>query len=143
MGHCTQNWTLNQFMKGLNKKYNTDKLEVINQSTSKKIINFNNKKKIILFVGRLNISKGYDLFGKAITSVLNNNPEWKAIVIGDEPRENHFFEHKNLKILGFQKNNTVTKWYIKSDISVVCSRWDEPFGRTALEASSAGCAVCL
>ena len=137
------NWTLNKFMKGLNKKYNTDKLEVINQSTSKKIINFKNKKKIILFVGRLNSSKGYDLFGKAIISVLNNNPDWKAIVIGDEPRENHIFEHKNLKILGFQKYNVVTKWFVKSDISVVCSRWDEPFGRTALEASSAGCAVII
>ena len=136
-------WTLNQFMKGLNKKYNTDKLEVINQSTSKKIINFKNKKKIILFVGRLNASKGYDLFGKAIIAVLNNNPDWKAIVIGDEPRENHIFEHKNLKILGFQKYNVVTKWFVKSDISVVCSRWDEPFGRTALEASSAGCAVII
>ena len=137
------NWTLKKFMKGLNKKYNTDKLEVINQSTSKKIINFKNKKKIILFVGRLNASKGYDLFGKAIISVLNNNPDWKAIVIGDEPRENHIFEHKNLKILGFQKYNVVTKWFVDSDISVVCSRWDEPFGRTALEASSAGCAVII
>ena len=137
------NWTLNKFMKGLNKKYNSNKLEVINQSTSKKIINFKNKKKIILFVGRLNASKGYDLFGKAIIGVLNNNPYWKAIVIGDEPRENHIFEHKNLKILGFQKYNAVTKWFIKSDISVVCSRWDEPFGRTALEASSAGCAVII
>lgn len=137
------NWTLNKFMKGLNKKYNTNKLEVINQSTSKKIINFKNKKKIILFVGRLNTSKGYDLFGNAIKSVLNNNPDWKAIVIGDEPRENHIFEHKNLKILGFQKYNVVTKWFVKSDISVVCSRWDEPFGRTALEASSAGCAVII
>ena len=137
------NWTLKKFTKGLKKKYNTDKLEVINQSTSKKKINFKNKKKIILFVGRLNVSKGYDLFGKAIISVLNNNPDWKAIVIGDEPRENHVFEHKNMKILGFQKYNVVTKWFVKSDISVVCSRWDEPFGRTALEASSAGCAVII
>ncbi len=137
------NWTLKKFTKGLNEKYNTDKLEVINQSTSKKIINFKNKKKIILFVGRLNASKGYDLFGKAIISLLNKYPDWKAIVIGDEPRENHIFEHKNLKILGFQKYNVVTKWFVKSDISVVCSRWDEPFGRTALEASSAGCAVII
>ena len=136
-------WTLKKFTKGLNKKYNTDKLEVINQSTSKKIINFKNKKKIILFVGRLNASKGYDLFGKAIIGVLNNNPDWKAIVIGDEPREKYIFEHKNLKNLGFQKYNVVTKWFVKSDISVVCSRWDEPFGRTALEASSAGCAVII
>ena len=48
-----------------------------------------------------------------------------------------------MKILGFQKYNAVTKWFVKSDISVVCSRWDEPFGRTALEASSAGCAVII
>ena len=48
-----------------------------------------------------------------------------------------------MKNLGFQKNNTVTKWFVKSDISVVCSRWNEPFGRTALEASSAGCAVII
>ena len=137
------NWTLKQFTKGLNKKYITNKLEVINQSTSKKIINFKKKKKIILFVGRLNISKGYDLFGEAVISILNTYPNWKAIVIGDEPRENHVFKHKNLKILGFQKNDIVTKWFIKSDISVVCPRKSEPFGRTALEASSAGCAVII
>ena len=137
------NWTLNQFTKGLNKKYITNKLEVINQSTSKKIINFKNKKKIILFVGRLNISKGYDIFGEAIISILNNYPDWNAIVIGDEPREKHVFKHRNLKILGFQKNNIVTKWFIKSDISVVCPRKSEPFGRTALEASSAGCALII
>ena len=137
------NWTLKQFTKGLNKKYITNKLEVISQSTSKKIINFKNKKKIVLFVGRLNISKGYDIFGEAIINVLNNYPDWNAIVIGDEPREKHVFKHRNLKILGFQKNNIVTKWFIKSDISVVCPRKSEPFGRTALEASSAGCALII
>ena len=137
------NWTLKQFTKGLNKKYITNKLEVISQSTSKKIINYKNKKKIVLFVGRLNISKGYDIFGEAIISVLNNYPDWNAIVIGDEPREKHVFKHRNLKILGFQKNNIVTKWFIKSDISVVCPRKSEPFGRTALEASSAGCALII
>ena len=137
------NWTLNQFTKGLNKKYITNKLEVINQSTSKKIVNFKDKKKIILFVGRLNISKGYDIFGEAIINILNDYPDWNAIVIGDEPREKHVFKHKNLKILGFQKNDMVTKYFIKSDISVVCPRKSEPFGRTALEASSAGCALII
>ena len=33
--------------------------------------------------------------------------------------------------------------YKKSSIAVVCSRWDEPFGRTSLEASSSGCAVII
>ena len=45
--------------------------------------------------------------------------------------------------MGFQKNNVVTSWFKKSDISVACSRINEPFGRTALEASSAGCAVII
>jgi len=91
----------------------------------------------------LNKSKGYDIFGKAVINVLNKFHDWKAIVIGDEPREQLIFKHKNLKILGFQKYNIVSNWFIKSNISVVCSRWQEPFGRTALEASSAGCAVII
>lgn len=136
-------WTLNKFRSGLPRKYYTNKLEVINPSTTKKRINFKNKKKIIIFVGRLNRSKGYDIFGKSIINVLNKHPEWTGIVIGDEPREKHIFEHNKLKILGFQKHNIVSKWFEKSDISVVCSRWNEPFGRTALEASSAGCAVIV
>jgi len=136
-------WTLKKFKENLSKKYITNKLEIINQSTSKKIINFKNKRKIILFVGRLNRSKGYDIFGEAIINILNSFPKWKAVVIGDEPREKHIFEHKNLKILGFQKYKNVAKMFIKSDISVVCPRWHEPFGRTALEASSAGCAVII
>ena len=138
------NWTKNQFLKGINKSFIKNKqLEVISHSTNKKSISFKNKKKIILFVGRLNKSKGYDIFGNSITNVLNKFPNWIAIVIGDEPREKHIFKHKNLKILGFQKHNVVSKYFKASDISVVCSRWNEPFGRTALEASSCGCAVII
>lgn len=136
-------WTLNKFKSDLDKKYYTKKLKVINPTTTKKKVNFKNKKKIIIFVGRLNKSKGYDIFGNAIIKILNKFPEWNAIVIGDEPRENHIFEHKRLKLLGFKKHNIVSEWFKKSDIAVMCSRWEEPFGRTALEASSAGCAVII
>ena len=31
----------------------------------------------------------------------------------------------------------------KTSIAVACSRWDEPLGRTSLEASSKGCAVII
>ena len=31
----------------------------------------------------------------------------------------------------------------KSEIAVIPSRWEEPFGRTALEASSRGCATII
>ena len=53
-----------------------------------------------------------------------------------------FFNHKNLKNYGFLKHKEVLK-FIKTSIAVVCSRWEEPFGRTSLEASSSGCAVVI
>ena len=137
-------WVRKRFFNGINiKNLSKKKFTIIQHSTSLKKINFNKKQKIILFVGRLNKSKGYDVFGRSIIKLLDKFPSWKSIVIGDEPREKLIFQHKNYKILGFQKNNIVTNWFKKSDICVVCSRWDEPFGRTALEASSCGCAVII
>ena len=136
-------WLKNKFFTGINKKDYNKKYIVIPHSTDKKVINFKKKENLIIFVGRLNKSKGYDIFGKAIENILKKYPNWKGIVIGDEPREAYDFKHKNLKILGFKKHHQVIKWFKKSEISVVCSRWEEPFGRTALEASSAGCAVII
>ena len=68
---------------------------------------------------------------------------WSAYVIGDEPRDKLEFSHPRLNKLGFKEHNHVINVYKKTSIAVVCSRWNEPFGRTALEASSAGCAVII
>ena len=136
-------WSRNQFKKGLKMNDFKNKLKVIYQSTNKKKIDFKNKKNIIIFVGRLNSSKGYDLFGNAVLNILNKYPKWSAIIIGDEPREKIIFNHKRFKVLGFKNNNIVTQWFKKAQISVTCSRINEPFGRTALEASSTGCAVII
>ena len=53
------------------------------------------------------------------------------------------FYHKNLNLMGFQTHNTVLKILKKTSIAVACSRWNEPLGRTSLEASSNGCAVII
>ncbi len=137
-------WTKKRFINKLNKFYHKlEKLEVIPQSTNKVKVNIKNKKKIICFIGKLNTAKGYDLFGKAIIKILNKYPDWKSIVIGDEPREKLHFKHKNLHELGFQKHSKVLETFNKSSIAVACSRWEEPFGRTSLEASSRGCATII
>ena len=137
-------WTKEQFIKGLDNFYSgSSKLEVINQSTNKPKIDFTKKKKIITFVGKLNSAKGYDLFGGAILKVLRKHKDWSSIVIGDEPREKLIFKHKNLDLLGFQPHRKVLKILEKTSIAVACSRWQEPFGRTSLEASSRGCAVII
>ena len=119
------------------------KTSICYQSTSKVKIDFSKKKKIISFIGKLNKAKGYDLFGHAINKILNKYPDWKSIVIGDEPREKILFKHKNLKIVGFASHEYVLKTLESVSVSVVCSRWDEPFGRTSLEAASRGSAVII
>ena len=61
----------------------------------------------------------------------------------DEKREKIYLKHKNAKILGFKKHKEVINIFKKTSITVACSRWDEPFGRTSLEASANGCAVII
>ena len=137
-------WSKKQFLKDLKSFYHkSDKLEVIHQSINKTKVDLNKKEKLITFVGKLNIAKGYDLFGGAIIKILNKHKDWKANAIGDEPREKLLFKHKNLNLLGFQKHSEVLNIFKKTSIAIACSRWDEPFGRTSLEASSRGCAVII
>ena len=137
-------WSKKQFLKKLDRFYHkSEKLEVIHQSINKEDININKKEKLITFVGKLNSAKGYDLFGKSILMILDKHKDWKSIVIGDEPREKLVFKHKNLKVLGFQNHSKVLSIFKKTSIAVACSRWEEPFGRTSLEASSRGCAVIV
>ena len=48
-----------------------------------------------------------------------------------------------MQILGFKPHKKVLDYFEKSSIAVACSRWEEPFGRTSLEAASRGCAVII
>jgi len=138
------NWSKKRFFIGLTDINNfNDNTSVCYQSASKTKIDFKKKKKIISFIGKLNSAKGYDLFGSTIIRILDKHKDWEAKVIGDEPREKLFFKHKNLKILGFKNNKFILNFLKKVSISVVCSRWDEPFGRTSLEAASRGSAVII
>ena len=63
--------------------------------------------------------------------------------MGDEPRSTLNFKHKRLNNLGFQNHEKVLKIFEQTSIAVACSRWDEPLGRTSLEASSRGCATII
>ena len=138
-------WSKKQFFIDLpnNLGLLSQKTFVCYQSSSKTKINFKKKEKTISFIGKLNHAKGYDLFGEAILKILNKYSDWTAKVIGDEPREKLIFKHKNLKILGFKNNKFILEQLKKISISIVCSRWDEPFGRTSLEAASRGAAVII
>tara|TARA_B100000963_G_C22628445_1_gene673605 strand:+ start:135 stop:2261 length:2127 start_codon:yes stop_codon:yes gene_type:complete len=134
-------WTQKRFFIDIDDKLKT-KTEVVYPSVNykKKI---SKKDKFITFIGKLNRSKGYDLFAKVIVRILDEFPMWNAYSLGDEERRDIYIKHKNHHELGFLKHKDVLELLDKTSISVVPSRWEEPFGRTALEASSRGCATVI
>ena len=136
-------WSRKRFLEGIKGHINSEKMDVIYQSTTPAKVNISKKKKWITFVGKLNKAKGYDLFGRAVLKILKKHSSWKAIVMGDEPRSTLNFKHKRLNNLGFQNHEKVLKIFEQTSIAVACSRWDEPLGRTSLEASSRGCATII
>mgnify|MGYP001265768164 CR=1 FL=1 len=133
-------WTKKKFFEDLPYKTKSN-CEILYPSIKKQKIFNKKKKKQIIFTGKLNSSKGYDLFGEAIIKILNNNSEWSAVVAGNEPREKYNFVHKNLKIYPWLPHRKILKLYDQSSIAVVPSRWEEPFGRTAMESAAHGCAT--
>ena len=134
-------WVQDRFFIDLDKKL-SDKTEIVYPSIHK-IKKLNKKEKKITFVGKLNTSKGYDIYKDAITKILDEFKEWKAYSIGDEDRKRPYINHQNHHELGFLKHKDVLKFLNKSEIAVVPSRWEEPFGRTALESSSRACATII
>ncbi len=134
-------WTQKRFFNDLDKKL-IDKTEVVYPSIhkSKKV---HKKNKNIVFVGKLNKSKGYDIYKDAIIRILDEYKNWKAYSIGDEDRDRPYINHARHFELGFLEHRNVLKFLDKSEIAVVPSRWEEPFGRTALESSSRACATII
>ena len=133
-------WVRERFFVDIDQKLKT-KTEIVYPSVNKQRIV--NKQKNIIFVGRLNHSKGYDLFKDAIIRILDEFPKWNAYSIGNEDRRSIYINHPRHKELGFIRHKETLKLLNKSEIAVVPSRWEEPFGRSALEASSCGCATII
>ena len=131
-------WIKNRFFKDLDTKL-LNKTEIIYPSIEKR--NKISKLNYITFVGRLNYSKGYDIYKNAILKILEEHSNWKALSIGDESRRKIYINHNQHKELGFLNHKKTLSILDKSEIAVVPSRWNEPFGRVALEATSCGCAT--
>jgi UDP-glucose:(glucosyl)LPS alpha-1,2-glucosyltransferase len=108
---------------------------------------------LILFAGRLVADKGADTFVAACAVALPQLPGWRAVMIGadrfrpDSP-ETPFTRslrrsavEAGVALLGFQNHEEVMAALSRAAIAVVPSRWQEPFGLTALEAMASGCAL--
>ena len=114
-----------------------------------------NKKKQVLFIGRIVPEKGCHLFVEAIRDIVKIFPEWSFKIIGT-PRagenklsisyaknliEKFAVLGENVEYLGFISNEKVNEILTETSILVVPSIWQEPFALTALEGIANGAAV--
>ena len=90
-------WVMKKFFEGLPFSYKNN-CEILYPAVNP-LYKFPKKEKIIIFTGKLNTSKGYDIFGKAVLKILKRYKDWKAYAIGNERRETHTFIHKNFKVI--------------------------------------------
>jgi len=107
----------------------------------------------ILFVGRVVPEKAPDAFVAACAVALPKLPGWRATIIGadrfraDSP-DTAFVrsvragaEAAGVRMLGYRDHPEVLAALTRAAIAVVPSRWQEPFGLTALEAMASGAAL--
>ena len=117
-------WTRNRFFKDIHYLKNNSRTYVVYPSVNKTKFNYK-KQKAILFVGKLNYSKGFDLFCNSVVKILDKYTDWKAFVIGDEPRAKIDIFHPRLHRLGFLSHNEVLKYYNNVSIAGLVSSLDQ------------------
>lgn len=116
-------------------------------------LNGQEREKLILFAGRPVSDKGADSFVTACAEILPELPGWRAQMIGAgrfmpgaapspfERRLKPAAEAAGVEMLGHMPHGAVMDAMQRAAIVAVPSRWQEPFGLTALEALACGAAL--
>jgi len=109
------------------------------------------REKTILFVGRMNPTKGVLELALALEDMLPEFRDWKTCFIcnridkypdyADQVRATLHNIHDQSQLMENQPFNIVKRCMERAAIVVVPSRWQEPFGRTAMEAFAGGAAL--
>ncbi|MBN9562272.1 MAG: glycosyltransferase family 4 protein [Alphaproteobacteria bacterium] len=111
------------------------------------------REKLILFAGRLVPEKGADTFVAACAAALPALPGWRAEMIGadrfraDSPDTDFIRSLRDaaradgVALLGYRDHPEVLEAMARAAIVVVPSRWQEPFGLTAVEALACGASL--
>ena len=130
-------WTKRQFFKDL-PVIDSEKCLIIypGSNSIKRVIK---KKNNIVFAGKLNQSKGYNIFTNVILEILKKNRSWTCDIVGDDPRSYEKITHPKIHYHGWLTYKKTMEIFEKSKIAVIPSTWEEPLGRTAIEAASRGC----
>jgi glycosyltransferase involved in cell wall biosynthesis len=152
--YCVSKFVRKRFLQGITDEKLIKKVRVIYNITYPIInVDISKKQKLILFVGRLTKEKGVIELMEALLEILPDFKDWKALIIG-APSNISFFDRsakivqeavKKMpdQIIHYAKcpYKETLSWFKEAAISVVPSKWDEPFGRTVLESLTNSCAL--
>lgn len=115
--------------------------------------NAGGREPVMLFAGRVVREKGTDSFVAGCAQALRELPGWRAEIIGADrfaatSPETPFTRavavaarDSGVRLLGYRPHDQVLEAMVRAAIVVVPSRWQEPFGLTALEAMACGAAL--
>ena len=109
------------------------------------------REKCFFFAGRLTPEKGVLDFAQAVVPILRDHPDWKARVICSQPDFDPEYRQELIQTLDQVKEQVdyrenrpfseVKACYETAAVALVPSRFEEPFGRTAIEAFAGGAAL--
>ena len=113
-----------------------------------RIIPGEERSKELLFVGNLGVVKGVDILLRALSLLVQRGVPATLAIVGEGPEEARLkalSEELGLshlvRFLGALRGEALAREYNRHTVSVIPSRWLEPFGLVALEAIACGCIV--
>ncbi len=138
----TREWFLQMFGKDLAKKTKTIPAGVNNMIDFSKNVSWIDKKyhfkypNMVLFTGRLTIHKGVEYLIKAARQI-----KAEIVILGDGPERKYLesliqkFKLTNVHMLGYfsHKLGEINDFYLRADVYVAPSVWNEPLGLVILE----------
>lgn len=148
--YCVSEYIRQRLLDGVKKHH--DKAVVVHNGIDTGHFLPQEKNRTILYVGRIIREKGALPLARALTKIAPRLPDWNFVfcgadrwnVVSDYERATHSL----LGQLGMQCHYTgyldhaeVMQQFAQAEIALIPSVWQEPFGRTALEAMCAGAAV--
>jgi len=150
---CVSEYIKNKFLEGVLIK--NEKVHILHNGVDRQLKKFPIKKKEILFVGRLVLEKGVDLYVDVVENIAKNFPDWTFELIGsfrlgDDKNKDAFANNiikkfKNIsnqtKYHGFKNQDFIQEKMKTASVIVIPSVWEEPFGLVAAEAMSNGIGI--
>ena len=148
--YCVSAYIRERFVEGL--QQGLDKVHVVHNGLDTRLFQPQTKQPLVMYAGRIIREKGALPLAEAFASIAGQVTGWNFLVCGvdrleatsEYERLTHGFLDeigKQCQYTGYLDHAEVMQRFASASIAVVPSVWQEPFGRTALEAMAAGTAL--